>query len=69
MSDWVNIEKRIIETLKAGENIGMTTSQISRRVQIHYQTAMKHLQLMESHGIVARVTDGRITLWILNRSP
>jgi len=65
MSDWVEIERRIAEALKAGENTTMSTSQVSRRTRIHHQTAKKHLQLMEFHGIVESVTDGRITLWAI----
>ncbi len=65
MQDWVEIERRILDVMRTSEIDNLSTHQIGRRAQVHHSTAMKHLKLMEFHGVVVCATNGRITLWSL----
>jgi DNA-binding IclR family transcriptional regulator len=65
MVDWVEIEKKILDVIRSSDPNSLSTYQIGQLAQIHHSTAMKHLKLMEFHGIVEKVTNGRITLWTL----
>ena len=48
----------------------LNVSEIARRLSINYQTAMKHLEILESEDILQHKKFGRIRLYALNeRSP
>ena len=44
----------------------LNVSEIARRLNVNYNTAIKHLNILEDEGIVRHKTFGRIRLYRLN---
>jgi ribosomal protein S25 len=65
MTDWIEIERKIISVMKTADERSLSTHQIGQRVEVHHSTAKKHLKLMEFHGVVRQTSNGRVTLWNL----
>jgi len=65
LNRWVEIQEKILKILL--EKRQLTTSEVGKKTKIHYETAKKHLEVLEYHKRVEHFSNGRITLWNLIR--
>lgn len=58
---WIKIQERILEVLKMRGRL--TTSEVGKITSIHYDTARRHLEMLEYYNKVEHYSNGKISLW------